>query len=175
MIIGTKYNDWEVISEETQKYKRWYKYHVKCKCGKEDFISSQSLKSGTSTKCRKCSTDEKYKGYKCISSSFFSRIIESSIKRNIEFNITIEYIYDLLEKQDFKCALSNIHITMSKHYAVDRGNKISKTTASLDRIDSSKGYIENNVQWVHKDINIMKNKFNNNYFIEICKLITNNN
>ena len=29
-------------------------------------------------------------------------------------------------------------------------------TASLDRIDSSKGYTEDNIQWVHKDVNQMK-------------------
>lgn len=175
MIIGTKYNDWEVISENTYKYQRWYKYRVRCKCGKEDYISSQSLKSGKSTKCKKCSTDEKYKGYNCISSSFFSRIIESAIKRNIEFNITIEYIYNLLEKQNFKCNLSNLDITMSRSYSIDRTNKISKTTASLDRIDSNKGYIEGNLQWIHKDINYMKNRYNQEYFIQMCKLIANNN
>jgi hypothetical protein len=47
-------------------------------------------------------------------------------------------------------------------------------TASLDRIDSSKGYCEDNVQWVHKDINRMKNTFDQDYFISLCKLIAEN-
>ena len=51
----------------------------------------------------------------------------------------------------------------------------SKTTASLDRIDSSKGYTTDNIQWVHKDINIMKNDYGNDYFIEICKKVAKNN
>ena len=45
------------------------------------------------------------------------------------------------------------------------------TSASLDRIDSSKGYIEGNVQWVHKDINKIKTDMSDNKFIEWCKLI----
>ena len=44
-------------------------------------------------------------------------------------------------------------------------------TASLDRIDSKKGYIEGNIQWVHKDINRMKWAFNEDYFIKLCNNI----
>ena len=60
---------------------------------------------------------------------------------------------------------------MSRTFSIDRTNQASSTTASLDRIDSSKGYVIGNVQWVHKDINIMKNKFDNQYFIDMCKKI----
>lgn len=41
-------------------------------------------------------------------------------------------------------------------------------SASLDRIDSKKSYTVDNVQWVHKDVNWMKNKFDQDYFIEMC-------
>lgn len=47
-------------------------------------------------------------------------------------------------------------------------------TASLDRIDSSKGYLENNVQWVHKDINWMKQDYSHEEFLQYCKLIYEN-
>jgi len=49
--------------------------------------------------------------------------------------------------------------------------ELSKSTASVDRIDSNKGYIKGNVQFVHKDINLMKNVLNIEYFIEMCKKI----
>lgn len=48
---------------------------------------------------------------------------------------------------------------------------IGNLTASLDRIDSSKGYIEGNVQWVHKRINKMKLDDSDTEFIEWCRLI----
>ena len=44
-------------------------------------------------------------------------------------------------------------------------------TMSLDRIDNNKGYIEENVQWVHKDINMMKRIYSQDYFIYMCKLV----
>ena len=34
-----------------------------------------------------------------------------------------------------------------------------KGTASLDRIDSTKGYVRGNIQWVHKDINWFKRDY----------------
>jgi len=30
----------------------------------------------------------------------------------------------------------------------------------------------NNIQLVHKDVNLMKNHFNQDYFLEICEKIT---
>jgi len=47
--------------------------------------------------------------------------------------------------------------------------------ASLDRIDSSIGYVNDNVQWVHKDINMMKRIYTQEYFIYLCKLVSENN
>jgi hypothetical protein len=42
-------------------------------------------------------------------------------------------------------------------------------------IDSYKGYIEGNIQWVDKHVNKMKNEFDQDYFIEICKKISQKN
>jgi archaellum component FlaC len=73
-------------------------------------------------------------------------------------------------KQNKLCALSGLPIKFA------RANKrTSETSASLDRIDSTKNYVEGNVQWVHKEVNIMKNVYNQEHFIEMCKLIANNN
>ena len=173
-VIGEKFGNWEVISEQTEKYQRWYKFHVRCKCGNEKFILSYTLRSGRSTCCRECGNDKNYKGIGNLSSTFFSRILEGAKKRNIEVSVTMQDILDLLKKQEYKCALSGLPLIMSKSFSKDRINQASSTTASLDRIDSSKGYILGNVQWVHKDVNIMKNKFNQDYFTETCKLIYKN-
>jgi hypothetical protein len=44
-------------------------------------------------------------------------------------------------------------------------------TASLDRIDSSKGYEIDNIQWVHVMVNMCKNKYPQDKFVEMCKAI----
>lgn len=111
-----------------------------------------------------------WKGYQEISQTFFGNLIKSAKDRCIKFDITIEYIWDLFLKQEKKCALSKIDICFSEK----AGKYYSKQTASLDRIDSSKGYIDGNVQWVHKTINTMKMSLKQEDFINWCKLVTEN-
>lgn len=83
----------------------------------------------------------------------------SARRRKIEFNISKEFIMNLLDKQNNTCVLSGLDIHLSNR------------TASLDRIDSSKGYTEDNVQWVHKIVNFMKQKMSNQELIDMCKRI----
>lgn len=45
----------------------------------------------------------------------------------------------------------------------------------MDRIDSNVGYTKENVQWVHKRINIMKQNLQEDEFLYLCKLIVENN
>jgi Probable Zinc-ribbon domain len=81
----------------------------------------------------------------------------------LEFTITIEYVWDLFLKQDRKCALSGKPLTM-------RGKIDNKQSgnASLDRIDSTKGYIPGNVQWIDKKLQRFKNNLPQEDFITIC-------
>jgi hypothetical protein len=65
----------------------------------------------------------------------------------------------LFERSNNRSALSGRYIEIDK-------------TASLDRIDSSKGYITGNLQWLHKDINWMKNSFSQEDFIKLCRDVT---
>src|SRR5206468_3884446 len=70
-------------------------------------------------------------------------------KRNLSFSITLDNIWKLFIKQNGKCAMSGIKLILGKTLS-------SEYTASLDRIDSTKGYHIENVQWVHKRLNFMK-------------------
>jgi hypothetical protein len=69
-----------------------------------------------------------------------------------DFDIDLDYIMDILETQDSKCAILGI--------VMDHKND-SPRSASIDRIDSSKGHIKGNIQLVCQCINRMKNKNSN--------------
>lgn len=99
-----------------------------------------------------------------LSSGYWTNIINNAKTRNLEFSITPEYAWMLFVNQNYKCSLSGIDLNLKTIYEI---------TASLDRINSSLGYVESNVQWVHKDINIMKNVLKNDDFIDICILVAN--
>jgi hypothetical protein len=103
--------------------------------------------------------------YKIINSGLKTRT-----KRNkLEINITKEYINELFIQQESKCKLSGLKITLPNSW------KDNTYTASLDRIDSDKGYIIGNVQWVHKHINVMKNTFPQEMFIYFCIKVSEQN
>lgn len=70
--------------------------------------------------------------------------------------------------QGQRCALSGVEIRIEQGCVQHRRNR---STASLDRIDNSKGYVRGNVQWVHKDVNKMKRDLNEARFLELCRLI----
>jgi len=111
--------------------------------------------------------NSQWKGYKKIPYNWFSKYFERANRNKRTGNITIKDVYNLWIKQNKKCKLSGLDIG----FYDDKNTH----TCSIDRIDSSKEYTLENIQLVHKDINIMKNKFNNEYFINICKSISNNN
>lgn len=186
------------IKDKNREHYRGY-FKVECiKCNTEHLIRADILKSGQAKQCRACSNKEKYlqnkkdkkiafKGYSVshqgtgdFTKTQLFRIKMSAKKRKIYWDdkyMTTENLWDLLKQQDNRCKLSGLPIHLSK------GDNIPLTTnhsnldysgwnASLDRIDSSKGYIEDNLQWLHRNINIMKNSYPQNYFIELCELVT---
>lgn len=59
------------------------------------------------------------------------------------------------------CALSGQELSM----------KWGGTTASLDRIDSNRGYEPSNVQWVDGKVNLAKRNMSDEEFIEMCKMV----
>ncbi len=104
-----------------------------------------------------------------ISGRYFHSLISGSVRRNIHFDITLEQIWDLLVSQKHKCKLSALPIRFHQP-----GEKATAQTASLDRIDSDKGYTLDNIQWLHKDVNKMKWEHSQDRFKQLCKLIARN-
>jgi hypothetical protein len=122
--------------------------------------------------CKSCSASRErahqWKGFGDVHGKFMYVLNRIAKLRNLELNVAIEYIDGLLKLQNYKCAISGMDIKLVTE------NSKYECTASLDRIDSSKGYVIDNVQWVHKHINKMKQDFNQDLFIELCKKVANN-
>lgn len=93
------------------------------------------------------------------------REIENS--KNYTVNITPQYLKDLWEKQDGKCLITGIALTLKLNH--------SPYQASLDRIDNTKGYIEGNVRFVALIYNYAKNTFSDSDVIDFCNHVANNN
>ena len=92
-----------------------------------------------------------------------------SNNKGITFDITLEYLMDLWNKQNGLCAITKLPMT----HSILQG-KI-KTNASVDRIDPKLGYVYGNIQWICNIINVMKSTMTLNELIGFCELITKNN
>jgi len=108
-----------------------------------------------------------------LNSSYFSTVKDRVITRGYDWNLDITFLWELFLKQNCKCAISGLDISFCT--ARERKSGKKEQTASIDRKDSSKGYLKDNVQWVHKDVNFMKQQFDQEKFIQLCKLIAENN
>lgn len=149
------------------------RWHCICECGIEKDILSTHLSSNKIVSCGrhvKRNKDRKdWRGFEEISGQFWGQIKRgadgSKGRRTIPFSITIEDAWNLFMAQERRCALSGQSLTFPEKWD-------STGTASLDRIDSLRGYEKDNVQWVHKDINRMKNSFDQEYFKKLCSLVS---
>ena len=148
-----------------------------CECGNKAVVSTDHLTRKKnpvqSCGCVKFYRGDKHRDWKGIgeiSGSWWAMHVAHEIKQKkrkpVAVDLTLEEAWKLFERQDKKCALSGISLKFS--------SKAYFNTASLDRIDSSKGYELGNVQWVHKHVNFMKRDFEQNYFIDLCKKIVEN-
>jgi hypothetical protein len=140
-------------------------YACRCSCGARRITTKFHLTSGHLKSCgclkKLCNTRSKtWKGCGDISGKYWSNLKHHANLRQLKFNITIEEAWSLFEKQSKRCALSGVELSFKFRDNIPEG------TASLDRIDSTKGYEINNVQWIHKDINWMKNNFSQTQFLD---------
>ena len=98
----------------------------------------------------------------------FSTIKREAKLRGYDFLVTAKTIYNLYETQNERCALTDLPISFA---SIGERNLGLKKTASLDRIDNNKGYIEENIWWLHKDVNIMKHAHSTGTFLRYILLI----
>ena len=111
------------------------------------------------------------KKYGEIHESILWSIKYNAKNRNLVYELDGWFLWDLFLQQNRKCAISGLDIHFPKIYNTNNYTY----TASLDRIDSSKGYTKTNVQWVHKKINQIKMDMNQTEFIELCKQVYKHN
>jgi hypothetical protein len=114
---------------------------------------------------------KKTKKFGEIHQSYLYLLKDRANRKNLKFNLNGKYLWDLFLKQNRKCALSGIEIVFPKAWGARSKTQI---TASLDRVDSNKGYVIGNVQWVHKQINTMKMNMSDIEFINLCRMVTKN-
>ena len=153
-----------------------YFVKFKCRCGSIDYKRHLYLKKMKYKACKTCSRKNKYPEQRKARNHFENSIHKQWIKnigfnlkrgeRTLKVDLNNNQLYDLLVKQNFKCNYTGLKLNVLNIFKKD-------SNASIDRIDSDKDYTLDNIQWVYKPVNIMKNGFSSEDFIDICNLISN--
>lgn len=174
-IIGEKFGLLTVRTflekKEGSSQNRYY-YNCECDCGEWKRVERSNLITEHTNSCgclkkKKGDKNKCWKGHGEISGRMWSAIKSKAQERSLSFEITIEDAWKQFEEQAGKCALTGLPISL-----LSPKDSYSDKTASLDRIDNTKGYEKGNIQWLHKDVNWMKGCFALERFIEICNLVS---
>ena len=131
-----------------------YLWYCRCECGIEKWNSTTSLLYGRSMMCVACRNSDKngskeknpnWKGFGEVPGVVLQRIRQNAQRRgrHIAVEITCECLDAQWKKQGGRCVYTNRELNILKD-------------ASVDRIDSLKGYTRDNIEWVHKDVNKAK-------------------
>lgn len=153
------------IGRSRQGHHRW---RCRCDCGRIHNVWATHLRQGSTKSCG-CAMHPsgpahvQFAGVGEIGGDFWNGLQRCADgrkgRRVLRFNLSKDFLWKLFLQQERRCAYTGQLLVL--HPRVTR-------TASLDRIDSAKGYVRGNVHWVHKDVNMMKRTLTHERFLELC-------
>jgi hypothetical protein len=155
----------------------------------ELFYRHKGIKDGYQNKCKSChdsytktyyeknkekivkyrvdyNRNNPRKAYRNLDSRFKLLIKSASYRNKFEVLLTLDDLKNIWSEQEGRCAYTKLPLLAT-------ANQFN--TVSLDRIDSSKGYVAGNVQLVCAAINKMKQDYTEELFILLSLLVTQNN
>ena len=149
--------------------------YYKCECCSQSFKRrklSSKAENARSRRCLSCARKAtltsngghswNYNGTEHFAGRQLAAWKASAKRRNHEWLLTKEQLDEKFNEQKGVCALSGVQMEPQTS---------SPFRPSIDRIDSSRGYTEENFQFVCSCVNVMKNKIAEPEFIRLCGLI----
>lgn len=172
-LAGQTIGNWLVLKRATNSPAGKTRWRCRCRCGNTTLVYASNLTRSVRNKgCHQCINEIgpdhlKWKGCGELPGWYWHKIRESAMRRDLECSITIQEMWNLFLEQDRKCALTGWPLAFAK-----KSTNRTPQNASLDRIDSKRGYVLGNVQWVDKEINLLKGDMPNERFLYLCRAIT---
>ena len=141
------------------------KHNFECPYCKSQFLTTPSKVHSGHTKSCGCVAIGRRTGSKYFSGDFLSRCKRGAKSRNIAWKLSNDELDKIIEEQNFRCNLTN-------ELLIYGYIPLNEYTASIDRIDSTQGYVKENIQILHKDVNLAKQSLTQSEFITLCKKVT---
>ena len=90
-------------------------------------------------------------------------------QKNKEFAITLQDLKEQWDKQNGICIYTGLQMINSPYVMNHQERAFNR--ASVDRIDSSKGYTKDNIHFVTMMANLAKNSWTEQQLLDFCKLV----
>jgi len=86
-----------------------------------------------------------------------------------KIDVSLDYVYSVGSSQDFLCALTGTELEFTRGGSNWLGKWCNPNSCTIDRIDSTKGYVKGNIQLITWRANCLKQHLDNEEFIDFCK------
>lgn len=83
--------------------------------------------------------------------------------------VDLDYVYSIGSSQNFQCALTGADLEFTRGGQKWLGKWCNPYSCTIDRIDSTKGYVKGNIQLITWKANCLKQHLPDDEFIEFCK------
>jgi hypothetical protein len=120
---------------------------------------------------------EDYEDVKNILAHLRANLVRAANRGNIsqKITVTLDDVYYVGSSQDFECALTGQQLEFTRGGTRWLGKWCNPNSCTIDRIDSTKGYVKDNIQLVTWKANCLKQAVPNDEFIEFCKDVARHN
>ena len=180
-IIGYKFGKLTVLNiSKTRGNKGQIRYDCICDCGNTHTVSGESIRSGKSKSCGCLKKTYIPKTFNKNREHAILKVQYSHLKRRnnkIDSNakcITFEKFYTLSKSKCHYCGLEHSKTLLDRTNETKDTKLISDTIVcvnGIDRVDSSKGYVEGNVVSCCKYCNAAKNTMSRDEFFKWIKRV----
>jgi len=161
-----KFGQWTVTTGKVIYHERSRAY-VECKCGCGNFseVAAHHLLKGRSTRCEVCNNsiigkgnalNPNWQGEGFVPKTVMSKISHSAEYHHQPYTISTAYANTLYVNSTGSCAITGKDI------------KFTDNSAKMVCVNPTRGYVPNNVIWVHADIEPVLQKTSVNEFIAMC-------
>lgn len=140
-------------------------YCVPCpSCGRERIVKRRNhAVAHAALPCKQCSERAPAEIYRGFRMSWFRKYEYQAMARDVAWGITTDEAIEAFELQGGRCVLTGEPLTTNGNFTA--------ITASLDRIDNQRGYEKDNIQWIHKALNLMRGDMPIEDFVDACRRV----
>lgn len=140
-----------------------------CDCGNRyscqcSFLLAEKVKSCGCNYSRFGKDSPNFRGVGDVSKTLMTRLKHSAMRTGRVLEVDAEYLWHLYLAQDRRCYFSGVPI----YFRLRRTTVDKFHLASLDRLDSTIGYVAGNVAWTSWVVNMMKKNYTTDCFVDLC-------